>query len=76
MAKFKTIEDLGEDLGELRGRRVLVRGDLNVPLRDGQVGDTTRLDRLAPTLLTLADRGAKIVLLSHFGRPRASPIRR
>ena len=73
MAKFKTIEDLGENLGDLRGRRVLVRGDLNVPLRDGRVGDTTRLDRLVPTLLTLADRGAKVVLLSHFGRPNGKP---
>ena len=69
MTAFKTIEDLGD----LRGRCVLVRGDLNVPVRDGRIGDTTRLDRLAPTLLELSERGAKVVLLSHFGRPKGGP---
>ena len=64
MDKFRTIDDL-----EVRGRRVLVRADLNLPVRDGQLTDTTRLDRLAPTLLELAEGGARVVVLSHFDRP-------
>ena len=55
---------------EVRGRRVLVRVDLNVPMRDGRVGDATRLERILPTVEDLAARGARIVLLSHFGRPK------
>src|ERR1700743_1642737 len=52
------------------GKRVLVRGDLNVPVQDGRVTDTTRIDRLAPTVRELASKKAKVVLLSHFGRPK------
>ena len=66
---FKTLDDI-----DCRGRRILVRGDLNVPVRDGAVTDTTRLDRLAPTLLELAEKGAKVVVLSHFGRPRGEVV--
>lgn len=58
------------DLGDLSGRRVMVRVDFNVPMQDGRVTDTTRLDRAVPTVGALADQGAKVILLSHFGRPK------
>ncbi|MBZ6378747.1 phosphoglycerate kinase [Pacificimonas flava] len=67
MADFKTIDDLPADL---TGRRVFVRCDLNVPVRDGDVTDDTRLRSAVPTLTELADRGAKVLVLSHFGRPK------
>ncbi|NNU16036.1 phosphoglycerate kinase [Parvularcula sp. ZS-1/3] len=66
MATYKTIEDLGD----LEGKRVLVRVDLNVPMKDGEVTDTTRLKAAAPTVKALADMGAKVIVLSHFGRPK------
>ena len=53
----------------LAGKRVLLRGDLNLPMQDGAVADTARLDRLAPTIQEICGRGASVVLLSHFGRP-------
>ena len=65
MARFHTLDDL-----DARGRRVIVRADLNVPTRDGQVTDTTRIDRSAATIRELADRGARVIVLSHFGRPK------
>lgn len=55
---------------DLANKTVLLRADLNVPMQHGQVSDTTRLTRIIPTILTLQDRGAKIVILSHFGRPK------
>ncbi len=58
---------------DVRGKRVLVRADLNVPVKDGKVGDATRLERLVPGLLDLAGRGAKVVVISHFGRPKGGP---
>ncbi|MEZ5907877.1 MAG: phosphoglycerate kinase [Hyphomicrobiaceae bacterium] len=58
---------------DVAGKRVLVRADLNVPVRDGKVGDTTRLARLVPGLADLARRGARVVVLSHFGRPKGQP---
>jgi len=64
---FKTLDDLP---AELTGKRVLVRVDLNVPMQDGAVSDATRLQALLPTVLELADRGAIVLLLSHFGRPK------
>jgi phosphoglycerate kinase len=54
---------------DVAGRRVLVRADLNVPVRDGQVTDATRLERIVPGLKVLMARGAKVIVLSHFGRP-------
>jgi phosphoglycerate kinase len=65
MAKIRTLDGL-----DVRGKRVLLRADLNVPVQDGQVTDTTRIDRLAPTVQELARNGARIVLMSHFGRPK------
>ena len=65
MSAFKTLDDV-----DVRGKTVLVRGDLNVPVEDGHVSDTTRLDRLAPTIAEIADKGGRVVLLSHFGRPK------
>jgi phosphoglycerate kinase len=70
MAEFKTLDDLLAT--GVQGRTVLVRGDLNVPMQEGMVTDATRLERLAPTLTELADAGAKVVVLSHFGRPKAA----
>ena len=64
MSDFKTI-----DSERVQGKRVLVRVDLNVPMKNGKVTDATRLSRAAPTLKELADKGAKVVVLSHFGRP-------
>ena len=61
---FRTIDGL-----DVAGRRVLVRVDLNVPLEDGRVADATRIERAAPTIRELAERGAKVVVLSHFDRP-------
>ncbi|MDX2158898.1 MAG: phosphoglycerate kinase [Hyphomicrobiaceae bacterium] len=58
---------------DVRGKRVLVRADLNVPARDGRVTDATRLERLVPGLQDLAGRGAKVAVLSHFGRPKGGP---
>lgn len=65
MPVFRTLDD-----ADVANKTVLVRGDLNVPMADGVVTDTTRLDRLAPTLQELADKGAKVVVMSHFGRPK------
>ena len=59
----------GIDAVDVRGRRVIVRADLNVPLAGGHVSDATRIERLLPTLRDLAARGARIVVLSHLGRP-------
>jgi phosphoglycerate kinase len=64
MSNFKTI-----DSERVQGKRVLVRVDLNVPMKDGKVTDATRIERAAPTLKELADKGAKVIVLSHFGRP-------
>jgi phosphoglycerate kinase len=61
---FKSIDDL-----DVRGKRVLVRADLNVPVKNGRVTDSTRIDRTAITLKELLGRGARVVLLAHFGRP-------
>ncbi len=64
LENLKTIETV-----DVAGKRVLVRGDLNVPCRDGQVTDATRIERFLPTVEALAERGARVVILSHFGRP-------
>ncbi|AJY46359.1 phosphoglycerate kinase [Martelella endophytica] len=70
MAAFKTLDDLND----IAGKRVLVRVDLNVPMSDGKVTDTTRIERVAPTILELAGDGAKVILLAHFGRPKGEVV--
>ena len=67
MAGFKTLDDLPENL---TGKKVLVRVDLNVPMEGARVTDDTRLKAMLPTVLELSDRGAIVLLLSHFGRPK------
>src|SRR5687767_12166136 len=57
-------------MGDIAGKAVLVREDLNVPMQDGSVSDDTRLRAAVPTVLELADRGAKVLILAHFGRPK------
>ena len=61
-----------DDLGDIKGKRALVRVDLNVPMADGRVTDETRMRALLPTVLELADKGAKVLLLAHFGRPKGA----
>jgi hypothetical protein len=63
--RFRTLDDI-----DARGKRVLVRVDLNVPVKDGKVTDATRIERAGPTIAELSDKGAKVILLSHFGRPK------
>ena len=67
MGAFKTLDDLPQDL---TGQRALVRVDLNLPMADGRATDLTRARAVAPTILELSDRGAKVLLLAHFGRPK------
>ncbi|HZG27615.1 MAG TPA: phosphoglycerate kinase [Ensifer sp.] len=67
---FKTLDDLND----IAGKRVLVRVDLNVPVSDGKVTDATRIERVAPTILELSDKGAKVILLAHFGRPKGEVV--
>ena len=67
MTSFKTLDDLPADLS---GKRVLLRVDLNLPMADGLATDLTRARAVAPTILELADKGAKVLLLAHFGRPK------
>ena len=65
---FRTLDDLGD----ISGKRALVRVDLNVPMADGRVTDDTRLRALLSTVLELADKSAKVLLLAHFGRPKGA----
>ena len=62
---FRTLDDL-----DARGKRVVVRSDLNVPAKDGKVTDTTRIDRSAATIRELAEKGGRVIILTHFGRPK------
>ena len=61
------------DSADLKGKRVLLRVDLNVPMEHGKVSDATRIDRVLPTILEIADKGGKVILLAHFGRPKGGP---
>jgi phosphoglycerate kinase len=63
---FRTLDDIGD----VTGKRVLVRVDLNVPMENGRVSDATRIERVLPTLRELSDGGARVILLAHFGRPK------
>jgi phosphoglycerate kinase len=69
MTAFKTLDDIGD----VTGKAVLVREDLNVPMADGAVTDDTRLRATVATLTELADKGAKVLVLAHFGRPKGQP---
>jgi phosphoglycerate kinase len=65
MYKFRTLDDV-----DVKGKRVLLRVDLNVPMDDGRVTDGTRLERVAPTITEISGKGGKVILLAHFGRPK------
>src|SRR6187397_110510 len=62
---FRTLDDV-----DVKGKRVLLRVDLNVPMENGRVSDATRLERIAPTITEIAGKGGKVILLAHFGRPK------
>jgi phosphoglycerate kinase len=69
MSDFRTLDDL-----DAKGKRVLVRVDLNVPMKDGVVGDRLRVERQAPTIRELAEKGARVIVLSHFDRPKGRVV--
>jgi phosphoglycerate kinase len=69
----RTIDDLIGERGDLRGRRVLVRSDLNVPIEDGVIGDEGRIRASVPTITRLRDAGARVVVTAHLGRPKGEP---
>ena len=66
---FRTLDDL-----DVKGKRVLVRADLNVPMADGKVTDTLRIVRQSPTIRELAEKGARVIVLSHFDRPKGKVV--
>src|SRR6187399_2948681 len=63
--RFRTLDDV-----DVKAKRVLLRVDLNVPMENGRVTDATRLERIAPTITEISDKGGKVILLAHFGRPK------
>ena len=65
MGSFRTL-----DQADVKGKRVLLRVDLNVPMENGKVTDATRIERVAPTVTELAGKGARVIILAHFGRPK------
>ena len=67
MSAFRTLDQV-----DVNGKRVLLRVDLNVPMENGTVADATRIERIAPTITEIADKGGKVILLSHLGRPKGS----
>ena len=67
---FRTLDDV-----DVKGKRVLLRVDLNVPMENGRVTDATRLERVAPTITEIAGKGGKVILLAHFGRPKGRDAR-
>jgi phosphoglycerate kinase len=69
MSAFQTLDDL-----DPAGKRILLRADLNVPMADGKVTDRTRLERLVPTIAELTERGARVLVTSHFGRPKGARV--
>src|SRR5215475_803140 len=69
MPDFKTLDDLN-----VKGKRVLVRADLNVPMKNGVITDASRIERQAPTIRELAEKGARVIVLSHFDRPNGKVV--
>ena len=69
MPRFRTLDSL-----DARGKRVLLRADLNVPVRDGKITDRTRIERLSPTIRELAEKGARVIVCSHFDRPKGKRV--
>lgn len=69
MARFRTLDQL-----DPAGKRVLLRADLNLPVRDGQITDRTRIERLSPTIRELAEKGARVIVCSHFDRPKGKRV--
>jgi phosphoglycerate kinase len=67
--RFSTLDQL-----DARGKRVLLRADLNVPVKDGLITDRTRLERLCPTIRELSEKGARVIICSHFGRPKGKQV--
>src|SRR6202451_857276 len=67
---FRTLDDV-----DVKGKRVLLRVDLNVPMEQGRVTDATRLERVAPTITEISDKGGKVILLAHFDRPKGRDAR-
>ncbi len=67
-SQFRTL-----DSADLKGKRVLLRVDLNVPMENGKVSDATRIERVLPTIREITDKGGKVIMLAHFGRPKGGP---
>jgi len=69
MAAFRTLDGVS-----VMGKRVLLRADLNVPVRDGKISDLTRIERLSPTIRELSEKGARVIVCSHFDRPKGKRV--
>jgi phosphoglycerate kinase len=69
MTSFRTLDDV-----DVKGKRVLLRVDLNVPMEEGRVTDATRIERILPTINEVSEKGGKVVLLAHFGRPKGQRV--
>ena len=69
MPAFRTLDDV-----DVHGKKVVIRLDLNVPIKDGVVTDTTRIDRVIPTLQELINKGAAVIILAHFDRPKGKVV--
>ena len=70
MTTFRTLDQV-----DVSGKRVLLRVDLNVPMENGRVSDATRIERVLPTIREIADKGGKVILLAHFGRPKGRDLK-
>ena len=67
--RFRTLDNV-----DVAGKRVLLRADLNVPVRDGKISDMTRIERLSPTIRELSEKGARVIVCSHFDRPKGKRV--